>query len=177
MLGPSRIDYSSQIRLFALLLFLFLLTLLLGSTYLFGQSRNRLELEMERGLRLAARAAAERLGTDAAWRERGDLQALGPATAAALEGLRVEAGLSRLVVWDAAGRRRAFGPGGLRLPDAMVAPALRDGRAVLSDFFPGEEGGYRRAFTLPVQGEGGGAVGAVTAEVRSDFLGMLRRIR
>ncbi|HYB72578.1 MAG TPA: ATP-binding protein [Candidatus Sulfotelmatobacter sp.] len=177
MLGPSRIDYGSQIRLFALLLFLFLLTLLLGSTYLFGQSRNRLELEMERGLRLAARAAADRLGSDAAWRERTDLQGLAPATTLALEGLRAEAGLSRLVVWDAAGRRRAFGPGGVRLPDGMVGPALGDGRPVLSDFFPGEEGGYRRAFTLPLKGDGGRVVGAVTAEVRSDFLGMLRRMR
>jgi PAS domain S-box-containing protein len=177
MFGPSRIDYGSQIRLFALLLFLFLLTLLLGSTYLFGQSRNRLELEMERGLLLAARTAAGRLEADAAWRDRAALQALAPATAAALEGLRAEAGLSRLVVWDAQGRRRSFGPGGLSLPEVVVGPALRDGQPVLSDFFPGEEGGYRRAFTLPLKGEGGRVMGAVTAEVRSDFLGMLRRLR
>ncbi|HEY7678319.1 MAG TPA: ATP-binding protein [Candidatus Methylomirabilis sp.] len=177
MLGPRRIDYGSQVRLFALLLFLFLLTLLLGSTYLFGQSRNRLELEMERGLQLAARAAADRLGADAAWQERADLRGLDAATAAALEGLRAEAELSRLVVWDAQGRRRAFGPGGPQLPEVVVGPALRDGRPVLSDFFPGEGGGYRRAFTLPLKGEGGRVLGAVTAEVPSDFLGMLHRIR
>lgn len=176
MARPSRFDYRSQVRLFALLLYLFLLTLLLGSTYLFAQSRGRLELEMEQRLLLAAQAAVDRLGADAAWRQRAELQALAPSTLGALEDLRAEAGLSRLVVWDFEGRRRSFGAPA-DLPPAVVAdPALRSGRAVLSDFFPGEEGGYRRALTLPLGG-GGGVVGAVTAEVQSDFLGMLHRIR
>ncbi len=177
MARPSRIDYGSQVRLFALLLFLFLLILLLGSTYLFGQTRSRLELEMERGLLLAARAASDRLATDAAWRERAGPERLGGFTASALEALRSDAGLSRLVVWDLVGRRRIFGPAA-PLPPAVVAdPALRAGRPILSDFFPGEDGGYRRALTLPLRDEAGRVVGAVTAEGRSDFLGMLHRIR
>ena len=141
MAGPSRIDYGSQVRLFALLLFLFLLILLLGSTYLFGQSRNRLELEMERGLLLATRAASDRLAADAAWRERADPERLAAGTEAALEGLRAEAGLSRLVVWDFEGRRRVFGAQAHLPPGVMVDPALRDGRPVHSDFFPGEAAG------------------------------------
>ena len=176
MAGPRRIDYRSQIRLFALLLFLFLLTILLGSTYLVGQSRGRLDLEMQRALLLAARAAADRLGADTEWREGADPQGLAAGTAAALESLRVETGLARVIVWGRDGRRRVFGPPTHLPPATAIEAVLRDGGPLLSDFFPGEGGGYRRAFTVPVRGEGGRVVGAVTAEVRSDFLGMLHRI-
>ena len=64
MMLRRRIDYESQVRLFALLLFLFLMILLLGSTYLFGQVRDRLELETERSLMLAARAESIRKDTE-----------------------------------------------------------------------------------------------------------------
>jgi len=177
MMLRRRIDYESQVRLFALLLFLFLMILLLGSTYLFGQVRNRLELETERSLMLAARAAADTLAADPAWRAGVPLERVAPGAAGALGGLRAEAQLSRIVVWDAQGRHWAFGLSSQMPPPGMVEPALKQGRPVLSDFFQGEEGGYRRAYTLPVRGEGGRIVGAVTAELRSDFLGMLHRIR
>src|SRR5574341_1800525 len=104
MAGRSRIDYGSQVRLFALLLFLFLMTLLLGSTYLFGQSRARLELEMERSLRLAARNAADIVRAEPAWLQPNPPSRLPGPMARALENLRSDAQLARLVVWDAGGR-------------------------------------------------------------------------
>ena len=177
MAGRPRIDYGSQVRLFALLLFLFLMTLLLGSTYLFGQSRARLELEMERSLLLAARHAADIVRAEPAWLQPDPPSRLPAATARALEGLRGDAGLARLVVWDTEGRHWVFGPLGNLPPSAVVDPARRAGRPVLSDFFLGEGGGYWRAYTLPLVGDGGRVTGAVTAELRNDFLGLLHRIR
>jgi PAS domain S-box-containing protein len=177
MAGQSHIDYGSQVRLFALLLFLFLMTLLLGSTYLFGQSRARLALEMERSLLLAARSAADLVRADPGWEEEGQPARLSPKTTKALEALRTQADLARVVVWYPGGGHVVFGPPGILPPTAAVNPAQLGGRPLLSDFFEGEGGQYGRAYTLPLLGEGGRVRGAVTAEVRNDFLGFLHRVR
>ncbi len=177
MAGRRGIDYGSQVRLFALLLFLFLMTLLLGSTYLFGQSRARLEVEMERSLLLAARSAADLVRAEPAWGEPGRADRLPPKTAKALANLRMDARLARLVVWDAEGHQWVFGPPGNLPPAEVVDPARRQGRPVLSDFLQAEGGGYSRAYTLPLLGEDGRVMGAVTAELRNDFLGLIHRIR
>jgi len=171
---PRLLDYASQVRLFALLLVLLLIALLLGTTYLFGQTKLRLEGELEAKLRVFAKAVSERLRADPGWPP--GRAPLSPEVALALLAFKDEAQVSRVTLKGRQKEETLFGlPGPLVVPPALLAEAW-GGKAVFSDFSRNPTGGYARTFLFPLQ-ERGRVVGVLAIEARADFLGFLQRIR
>ncbi len=171
---PRLLDYASQVRLSALLLVLLLIALLLGTTYLFGQTKLRLERELEAKLRVFATAVSERLRADPGWPP--GRVPFSPKVALALLALKPEAQVSRVTVKSRQHEETLFGlPGPLVVPSALLAEAWR-GEMVFSEFYRDPTGGYSRTFLFPVQ-ERGQVIGVLAIEARADFLGFLQKIR
>lgn len=166
-------DYSVQVRLFALLLILFLVILLLGATVLFSRTGSRLEEELDAKLHLVGRIAGERIAADPGWIQ-GGAGALSPATVAGLSGLLTDAGIQTLRVWDREGKVVAIGVTAAPPAGAALLARAREGEAILSDYVRAASGGYVRLLLLPL---GSPPSGVVAVEARADLLGFLDRAR
>jgi len=159
-------DYASQVRIFALLLILFLVILLTGVTYLYGRAKKQLSGELEERLHRAANVAMTRL--------RIDPPTLAPTI---LRDVIEETGVSRLFLWGADGSETIFGFGSQVSPSIAAIGEARAGRTVTTDFYGNRRQGYYRALLVPVPRDSGNGRRVVGVEARSDLLGFLDRIR
>jgi two-component system sensor histidine kinase AtoS len=164
-LHPIR-DYASQVRIFALLLILCLVALLACATYLYGRSKERLNLDLEERLQRAAKIAIDRL-------------AIAPKRSASssLKSVLEEAMLSRIFFWESVGSRTIIGYGPEVYPSNAAVEQARAGRANVTEFYGDRRLGYYRALLVPLPGRSGERQGVVGVEARTDFLGLLHHIR
>ena len=159
-------DYPSQVRIFALLLILFLVILLVGVTHLYGRAKERLALDLEEKLQRAASIAVERLRS-------------GPRVSplSSLRGLPEETGVSRVFLWGASGSETIFGSGPPARPPIPAVEQARAGRPRLTEFYGDGRRGYYRALLVPVPGDSGEQRRVLGIEARADLLGFLHQIR
>lgn len=159
-------DYASQVRIFALLLILFLVILLTGATYLYGRAKKQLSGELEERLHRAANVAMARLRIDP------------PTLLPTILGHVIEeTGVSRLFLWGATGSETIFGFGPQTSPSIAAIGEARAGRTVFTDFYGNRRQGYYRALLVPVPRDSGDGRRVLGVEARSDLLGFLDRIR
>ena len=171
--AKSLLDYASQVRLFGLLLLLLLVALLPGITYLFSQTKLRLERGQKEKLELVAKLASKQISADPGWRE----GSLSQGAVSGLLALKSEAGAHRLILWDRRGGELVLGPADPLRPPTPSIEAAWAGRMTLSDFYWDKAGGYYQALLLPLKEEGGEIAGLLAVEERADFLGWLRQLR
>ena len=159
-------DYPSQVRIFALLLILCLVSQLTGATYLYGRAKEHLARELEDRLQRAAGVAIKRLGP-------------GPHDLAlrSLQGVVEETGVSRIFLWGTAGSGTIFGLGPPEHPPMSVVEEARAGTAFLTDFYGDRRQGYYRALLVPLPPDSAGKRRVLGIEARTDLLGFLHRIR
>lgn len=171
--AKSLLDYASQVRLFGLLLLLLLVALLLGITYLFSQTKLRLEQGQEEKLELVAKLAFKEISSDPEWRE----GSLSQEVVSRLLALKNEVRAHRLILWDRRGGELVLGPSESLRPPSSSIEAAWAGRTTLSNFYRDKAGGYYQALLLPLKGERGEMAGLLVVEGRADFLGWLSQLR
>ena len=158
-------DFAPQVRIFALLLILFLVILLTGATVLYARAKERLTQELEGQLQRAANLALQRLNV-----------APQTSVAASLRSVLDETGVPRAFLWGAAGAETVFGAGPPVRPPISAIEEARAGRARFTDFYGDRRQGYYRALLVPLPGDSGKRP-VLGVEARTDFLGFLHRIR
>ena len=177
-------NYASQIRLVILLLLLFLVLLNLQITYLFEQTKRKLNQELESRLNLAAFMVQERW-EEAEERRAGRGEWVPPdENPSWLRPWAGQSGLERIVIMERGGKTLAIESNGRA--SLMVKPNLvRENSDLLQRAWKGDivstpiyrdpDGTFHKALYVPLRREGG-VIGLIGVVASADFLGNISRV-
>jgi signal transduction histidine kinase len=181
------INYASQIRLVILLLFLFLVLLNLQTTYLFEQTRKRLDQELESRLNLAAFMVYEHeRWHEAAGRggNKGE-RILRDESSSWLKTWVGQFGLERVLIMDRRGKSLAIdasgrttllnGPFPAGVRSTILERAWR-GETVSTPIYRDPSQDFHKALFVPLRGSEGEIVGLIGVVAPATFLGNISRI-
>ena len=179
-------NYASQIRLVILLLLLFLVLLNLQITYLFEQTKRRLNQELESRLNLAALVVRDR------WQEteakRGAKQGeeiLPNENPIWLRTWAGKSGLDRILILEREGKTLAIEANGrasfldrpgLAGEDPGLWKRAWEGETVSTPIYRDPDQGFHKALFLPLRRSRGEIVGLLGVVAPADFLGNISRI-
>ncbi len=178
-------NYASQIRLVILLLLLFLVLLNLQITYLFEQTKRRLNQELESRLNLVASVIRDRWQEAEGKRaERGE-EILPNENSSWLWTWAGKSGLERIFVLKREGKILAIEANGrasfldqldLAKEDPHRWKRAWKGETVSTPIYRDSGGGFHKALFLPLRRSGGEVIGLLGVVAPADFLGNISRV-
>lgn len=182
----ERSSYASQIRLVVLLLFFFLVVLNLQITYLFEQTKRRLNQELESRMGLAASVVQQHwAATVAKEKERKGEFLLGEEDVAFLQAWAGQSGLDRLLILRREGKSLSIEAKGTAFSRSVpfsgeesegILEQAWKGAVVSTPLQRDPEKRYYRALFAPIQRPGQGIVALVGVVAPADFLGNISRL-
>jgi len=178
-------NYASQVRLVILLLLLFLVLLNLQITYLFEQTKRRLNQELESRLNLVALMVRDRWQEGEAKRAEKGKEILPNENLSWLRTWAGQSGLERILivgreektlVIEANGRASFLNQLGLAGGDRGLWKRAWKGEIVSMPIYRDPDRGFHKALFLPLRRSGGEIVGLLGVVASADFLGNISRI-